>query len=170
MLCPYMVSRWGHMRNPQWLLEDTGGWVGKKVTAESRWLNDNYREFVLSYLSHVQLFETLWTVACQAPLSMEFSRHIYWSGLPYPPPGIFPTQGLNLCLLCLLHWHVGCFFFFFFTTSATWEAHREFNKLNFQSKLGGTRDLFADCRYFKQLCNTAENEAAYKIMCLYSIL
>ena len=59
----------------------------------------------------------------------------------------------------------------FFTASDTWEAHREFNKLNnFQSKLGGTRDLFADCRYFKQLCNTAENEAAYKIMCLYSIL
>ena len=131
---------------------------------------------MLSYLSHVQLFETQWTIACQAPLSMEFSRHIYWSGLPCPPPGIFPTQGLNLCLLCLLHWHVGFFVFFVclfvcFTTSATWEAHREFNKLNnFQSKLGGTRDLFADCRYFKQLCNTAENEAAYKIMCLYSIL
>ena len=61
--------------------------------------------------------------------------------------------------------------FVFFTTSATWEAHREFNKLsNFQSKLGGTRDLFADFGYFKQLCNTAENEVAYKIMCLYSIL
>ena len=61
--------------------------------------------------------------------------------------------------------------FVFFTTSATWEAHREFNKLsNFQSKLGGTRDLFADFGYFKQLCNNAEKEVAYKIMCLYSIL
>ena len=45
---------------------------------------------------------TLWTVAHQAPLSMEFSRQEYWSGLPFPPPGIFPTQGSNPCLLHLL--------------------------------------------------------------------
>ena len=63
----------------------------------------------------------------------------------------------------------GLFPFAFFTTSATWEAHREFNKLNnFQSILGGTRDLFADCGYFKQLCNTAENEVAYKL-CVYTV-
>ena len=37
-------------------------------------------------LSRVQLFVTLWTVARQAPLSMEFSRQEYWSGLPFPPP------------------------------------------------------------------------------------
>ena len=30
---------------------------------------------------------TLWTVACQAPPSMGFSRQVYWSGLPFPPPG-----------------------------------------------------------------------------------
>ena len=30
---------------------------------------------------------------------MEFSRHEYWSGLPFPSPGIFPTQGLNPSLL-----------------------------------------------------------------------
>ena len=46
-------------------------------------------------LSHVQLFATPWTVACQAPLSMEFSRLEYWSGLPFPFPGNFPTQGSN---------------------------------------------------------------------------
>ena len=39
------------------------------------------------------------TVAHQAPLSMEFSRQEYWSGLPFSSPGIFPTQGLNLGLL-----------------------------------------------------------------------
>ena len=33
------------------------------------------------------IFATPWTVACQAPLSMEFSRQEYWSGLPCPPPG-----------------------------------------------------------------------------------
>ena len=32
-------------------------------------------------------FATSWTVACQAPLSMGFSRQEYWSGLPCPPPG-----------------------------------------------------------------------------------
>ena len=46
-------------------------------------------------LSHVQLFVTPWTVAYHAPPSMGFSRQGYWSGLPFPSPGIFPTQGLN---------------------------------------------------------------------------
>ena len=38
----------------------------------------------LSRFSCVQLFATLWTVAGQVPLSMGFSRHEYWSGLPCP--------------------------------------------------------------------------------------
>ena len=38
-------------------------------------------------LSRVQLFETPWTVAYQAPASMEFSRQEYWSGLPFSSPG-----------------------------------------------------------------------------------
>ena len=38
-------------------------------------------------LSRVWLFATPWTVACQAPLSMEFSREEYKSGLLFPPPG-----------------------------------------------------------------------------------
>ena len=44
-------------------------------------------------ISHVQLFATLWTVACQAPLLMEFSRQEHWSGLPCPPPGDLPDPG-----------------------------------------------------------------------------
>ena len=52
-------------------------------------------------LSHVWLFAALLTVAYQAPLSMEFSWQECWSGL-----GIFLTQELNSCLLCLLHWQV----------------------------------------------------------------
>ena len=39
-----------------------------------------------SCFSRVQLFVTLWTVACQAPLSMGFPRQEYWSGLPCSPP------------------------------------------------------------------------------------
>ena len=58
---------------------------------------------MLSHFSHVQIFLTLWIVARQAPLSMGFSSQEYWSGLPCPPPEIFPTQGSNLCLLRLTH-------------------------------------------------------------------
>jgi len=39
-----------------------------------------------------------WTVACQAPLSMGFSRQEYWSGFLSPLQRIFPTQGSNLGL------------------------------------------------------------------------
>ena len=50
-------------------------------------------------LSHVRLFVTPWTILYQAPQSMEFSRQEYWSGLPFPSPGDFPTQGSNPGLL-----------------------------------------------------------------------
>ena len=46
-------------------------------------------------LSHVWLFVTPWTVACQASLSMGFSRQEYWSGSPCPPPGDFPDPGIE---------------------------------------------------------------------------
>ena len=38
---------------------------------------------------------TLWDVACQAPLSMRFSRQEYWSGLPSPPPGELSDPGIK---------------------------------------------------------------------------
>ena len=38
---------------------------------------------------------TLWTVACQAPLSLGFSRQEYWSGLPFPSPGNLPSPGIE---------------------------------------------------------------------------
>ena len=47
-------------------------------------------------LGCVLLFVTLWTVDCQAPLSMEFSRQGYWSGLPYPLPRDLPAPGIKL--------------------------------------------------------------------------
>ena len=56
------------------------------------------------HFSHARLFATPWTIAHQAPLFVEFPRQEYWSGLPCPPPGIFPTRGSNLCLLQLLPW------------------------------------------------------------------
>ena len=73
---------------------------------------------MLSHFSRVQLFATLWTVDCQAPLSMGLSRQEYWSGLPFPSPeddlpgpGIKPTSLMSPVLAGR-----------FFTSSATWEA------------------------------------------------
>ena len=43
--------------------------------------------YVCQSLSRVQLFATPWTVALQAPLSIEFSRQEYWSGLAFSSPG-----------------------------------------------------------------------------------
>ena len=53
---------------------------------------------MLSHSVMSNSFATPWTVACQAPLSMGFSRQEYWSGLPFPPlgdllnPGTEPTS------------------------------------------------------------------------------
>ena len=44
---------------------------------------------------HGGLFATPWTVARQAPLSMEFSRQEYWSGLPFPSPGDLLDPGIK---------------------------------------------------------------------------
>ena len=40
-------------------------------------------------------FVTSWTVACQAPLSMGFSRQEYWSGWSFPSPGDLPDPGIE---------------------------------------------------------------------------
>ena len=45
--------------------------------------------------SHIRLFAIPWTVAHQAPLSMEFFRQGYWKGLPFPPPGVIPELGIE---------------------------------------------------------------------------
>ena len=50
---------------------------------------------MLCVLSHIQLFVTPWTVPCQAPLSVGFSRQEYCSGLPCPPPGDLPHPGIK---------------------------------------------------------------------------
>ena len=50
---------------------------------------------VLTGFSRVRLFVTPRTVACQAPLSMGFSRQESWSGLPCPPPGDLHKSGIE---------------------------------------------------------------------------
>ena len=71
---------------------------------------------MLSRFSHVQLFETLWTVAHGVPLSMGFSRQEYWSGLPCLPPGDLPDPGIETVSL------IPALAGGYFTTSATWET------------------------------------------------
>ena len=51
---------------------------------------------VLSRYSCVWPFATLWTVACQALLSVRFPRQEYWSLLPFLSPGDFPDPGIEL--------------------------------------------------------------------------
>ena len=74
--------------------------------------------YMLSHFSHLQLFETLWTVTCQTPLSMGFSKQEYRSGLPCPPPpGDLPNPGIKPMSLTPPQLAGR-----FFTTNATWEA------------------------------------------------
>ena len=54
---------------------------------------------MLSHFSHVWFFATLWTIACQTPLSMGFSRQGYWSGLPCPTPGDLPDSRIEPSLM-----------------------------------------------------------------------
>ena len=67
--------------------------------------------------SHAQLFVTPWTVAHQAPLSMEFSKQEYWSGLPYPSSGYLPGPGIEFGSPASSALADG-----FFITSTTWEV------------------------------------------------
>ena len=53
------------------------------------------RSLCVCVLSCVQLFATPWTVAHQAPLSIEFSRQECWSGLSFPSPGDLPDPGIG---------------------------------------------------------------------------
>ena len=71
---------------------------------------------MLSWVSHVQLFATPWTVALQVPLSMGFTGKNTGVGCHVLLQGIFPTQGSNPCLMS------PALAGGFFTTSTTWEA------------------------------------------------
>ena len=69
---------------------------------------------MLSPFIHFRLFVMLWTIACQAPLSVEFSRQEYWSRLPFPTPRNHPDSGIepaSLATFPLLLYHCD-----------TWEA------------------------------------------------
>ena len=64
---------------------------GAQLSSQS----NSHIHIVAKLLSRFRRFATPWTLAYQAPQSVEFCRQEYWSGLPFPSPGIFPTQGSN---------------------------------------------------------------------------
>ena len=66
------------------------------------------RVCVLSHSGHVQLFVTPWTVACQAPLSVGFSKQEYKSELPCPPLGDLHTPGTEPTSLMFVFWRYPC--------------------------------------------------------------
>ena len=78
-------------------------------------MNPSPEIYVLAAREYVHACKIV--VAHQAPLSMEFSRQAYWSGLPFPSPGDLPDPGTERASLMSLALAGG-----FFTTSATWEA------------------------------------------------
>ena len=69
-------------------------------------------------LSHIQLFETPWTLARQAPLSMGLPRQENWSGLLFLPLGDLPHPGIELVSLVSPSWADR-----FFTTEPPGKSH-----------------------------------------------
>ena len=82
---------------------------------------------MLSRFSCVQFFVSLWTVACQTPLCMGFSRQEYCSGLPFLSPEDLPYPGIKRTSLASLALAGG-----FLTTNATREAF-QFSSVQFNS-------------------------------------
>ena len=95
-------------------------------------------------LRPVQLLGTPWTVACQVPLSMEFSRQEHWSGLPFPSPVDLPDPGSNPCLLSLLRQQADCLplstFLYMYN-----RLHRNTKGGGSQSSWAGERTATGEC-------------------------
>ena len=113
----------GHKQQLEVDMEQLIGKIGKGVrqgSILSPCLFNLYAECTLlraQSVSHIWLFVMLWTVACQAPLSMGFSRQEYWSGLWWPLQGDLPNSEIKPDSLMSPALAGG-----FFTASATWEA------------------------------------------------
>ena len=74
-------------------------------------------------------FVASWTIQPARLLCpWDFFRQGYWNGLPFTSPGIFWTQGSNLCLLCLLNWQVDSF------CAATWETQINYTSIKLKKQ------------------------------------
>ena len=82
---------------------------------------------MLSCFGSVQLFATLWTVACQAPLSVGFSRQEYRNRLPCPPPGGSSLEGTHVSGIKPTSLMSPSLADGLFTTTTTWEPLKEYS-------------------------------------------
>ena len=87
--CNRIEETRGHRKHGEY----TQGWPGRPTSLEGPREALPMACDVLSCFSRVRLFVTLWTVACQAPLSKEFPRQEHWR-LPCPPLGDLPDPGI----------------------------------------------------------------------------
>ena len=95
------LSDWTGLNWTEWVKLEVIPLIAMWESIWEIWITERLLSFLIRdnnvkvKASRVWFFVTPRTVARQAPLSMEFSRPEYWSGQPFPSPGIFPTQGLN---------------------------------------------------------------------------
>ena len=78
-----------------WVTEQQQAQCNSNSPVRSSRVYKAYCMHVLSHFSHVWLFATPWTVDQRSSLSMGFSRQEYWSGLPFPLPGVLPNPGIE---------------------------------------------------------------------------
>ena len=85
------------MQNLKWYIHNDHNYVKLCLYNQQDWKNYKTGNLECCVLSHSVMFNsaTPWTVACQAPLSMRFSRQEDWGGLPCPPPGDLPNPGIK---------------------------------------------------------------------------
>ena len=84
----------GNLNNRDLKVQLKACWIKEQevLPVTSLALNNQLFTCVLSRFSRVWLFGTLWTIAHQVPLSMEYSRQGYWSELPFPASGDLPKS------------------------------------------------------------------------------
>ena len=124
-----------------WLLEKTYVWLYSPLSAKKCFFfliyclgwSQLFFQGVVKSLSCVWLLVTPWTVAYQAPPSMEFSRQEYWSGLPFPSPEDLPDPGIKPMSPT---WAEG-----FFTTKPPWKPSKEQAYFNFMAAVTVSSDF-----------------------------
>ena len=98
-----MLSSRGSSQPRDWTCVSYISCIDRFFTSSTTWEAQTCHRARAQSLKLCPTLCDLWTVACQAPLSMGFSRHEYWSGLHALLQRIYLTQGSNPCLLHLLH-------------------------------------------------------------------
>ena len=88
--CFYFSKAEGHIAQ-----KNDKKWLGWKFPGSPIIRTLCFHFLVVVVTKSCMTLETPWTVACQVPLSIGFSRQEYWSGLPFPSPGHLPEPGIE---------------------------------------------------------------------------